>query len=94
MYLVIYLAPGDYHRYHSPAHFIALYRRHIPGYLEPVLPAYVKKHKDVLKDNERVNLLGEWTHGLFALSFVGALNVGSIKINFDEDLVTNIGSPK
>eukprot|EP00347_Sterkiella_histriomuscorum_P005657 403355758 len=94
MYLVIYLAPGDYHRYHSPSHFIANYRRHIVGYLEPVMPKYLENHKDVLKENERVNLLGEWTHGLFAISFVGALNVGSIKVNFDEELKTNVKNPQ
>eukprot|EP00354_Favella_ehrenbergii_P004379 CAMPEP_0170471716 /NCGR_PEP_ID=MMETSP0123-20130129/13886_1 /TAXON_ID=182087 /ORGANISM="Favella ehrenbergii, Strain Fehren 1" /LENGTH=105 /DNA_ID=CAMNT_0010739543 /DNA_START=405 /DNA_END=719 /DNA_ORIENTATION=- len=60
MYLVVYLAPGDYHRYHSPASFTANYRRHIPGYLEPVDPRYLKGHQDVLKSNERVNLLGDW----------------------------------
>jgi phosphatidylserine decarboxylase len=88
--MVIYLAPSDYHRYHSPAHFSAFYRRHIPGYLEPVKPAYVNKQKDVFKNNERVNLFGEWIHGFFLMSFVGALNVGSIKLNFDEKVTTNM----
>lgn len=93
LFTVIYLAPGDYHRYHSPAYFTANYRRHIAGYLEPVRPAYIEKHKDVLKDNERVSLLGEWKHGLFTMSFIGALNVGSIKLNFDDELKTNIRRP-
>ena len=93
VYTVIYLAPSDYHRYHSPAVFTAHYRRHIAGYLEPVKPSYIKTHKDVLKNNERVNILGEWVSGFFAISFIGALNVGSIKINFDEDIVTNESSP-
>ena len=84
MFMVIYLAPGDYHRYHSPATFTANYRRHIPGYLEPVDPRYLRGHQDVLKSNERVNLLGDWKHGFFALSFVGALNVGSMKLHFDD----------
>jgi phosphatidylserine decarboxylase len=48
MFIVIYLAPGDYHRYHSPTSFTANYRRHLPGYLEPVDPRYLKKHRDVL----------------------------------------------
>ena len=61
--------------------------------MEPVRPDYLTKHKDVLKDNERVNLLGEWTHGFFTMSFIGALNVGSIKLHFDDTLRTNIGSP-
>ena len=94
MYMVIYLAPGDYHRYHSPVSFTATYRRHIPGYLEPVDPRYLKGHQDVLKTNERVNLLGDWKHGFFAISFVGALNVGSIKLHFDESLMTNTLSPR
>jgi phosphatidylserine decarboxylase len=59
-YAVIYLSPGDYHRFHSPALHTALTRRHIAGYLSPVKPSYVKKHKDVFKANERVNVFGEW----------------------------------
>ena len=33
-YIVLYLAPGDYHRYHSPADWTVLQRRHFPGALE------------------------------------------------------------
>ena len=93
MYMVVYLAPGDYHRFHSPTTFTANYRRHIPGYLEPVDPRYLAGHRDVLKTNERVNLLGDWKHGFFAVSFVGAMNVGSIKLHFDESLLTNSHNP-
>ena len=93
MYLVVYLAPSDYHRYHSPAYFIANYRRHIVGYLEPVRPSYLMKHRDVLKQNERVNLLGDWMHGFFAISFIGALNVGSINLHFDDEIATNKSHP-
>ena len=92
-YCVIYLAPHNYHRYHSPAYFTANYRRHIAGYLELVRPSYIEKHKDVLKENERVNLLGEWKHGFFALSFIGATAVGSIKVHFDDVLKTNVSNP-
>jgi phosphatidylserine decarboxylase len=81
--MVIYLAPSDYHRFHSPAIFSTFYRRHIVGYLDPVKPAYVNKHKDVFKNNERVNLFGEWNSGFFCMSYVGALNVGSIKLHHD-----------
>ena len=94
MFLVLYLSPKDYHRFHSPTSFTASYRRHIAGYLEPVDPRYVVKHKDVYKSNERVNLLGDWAHGFLGISFVGALNVGSIRLHFDEALVTNVGSPR
>lgn len=89
MYLVIYLSPGDYHRFHSPAAFSTNYRRHVAGYLEPVDPRYLKTHTDVFKSNERVNLIGNWAHGFFSICFVGATNVGSIKLNFDDTLKTN-----
>ena len=91
-YMVIYLSPGDYHRFHSPAIHSALYRRHIVGYLQPVKPSYVKNHKDVFKHNERVNIFGDWfgeENNFFFLSYVGALNVGSIKLDFDQEVVTN-----
>lgn len=84
--MVVYLAPGDYHRFHSPATFTSSFRRHLPGFLKPVDPRYVKKHRDTFKSNERVNLFGDWIYGFFGVSFVGAANVGSVKIHFDEVL--------
>jgi len=89
MHLVVYLAPGDYHRFHAPTAFKSFYRRHIAGWLESVKPTYIMKNKHVLKDNERVSLLGSWYHGFFSMIFVGALNVGSIVLNFDNELETN-----
>lgn len=95
--MVIYLSPGDYHRFHSPAIHTAYFRRHIAGYLSPVKPSYVRNHKDVFKNNERVNIFGDWCGGqnnFFFLSYVGALNVGSIKLDFDLDVATNQPMPK
>jgi len=48
-FVIIYLAPGDYHWYHSSTNFLTNYWRHIVGYLAPVKPSYVEKHKDVFK---------------------------------------------
>ena len=92
--MVLYLSPKDYHRFHSPANFTASFRRHIAGYLEPVDPRYVAGHRDVFKSNERVSILGEWVYGFLAVSFVGATNVGSIKLHFDDSLKTNASNPK
>ena len=94
-WMVIYLSPGDYHRFHSPAIHTADYRRHIAGYLSPVKPSYVEKNRDVFKNNERVNIFGQWREeDFFFTSFVGALNVGSIVLDFDEDVATNQAYPQ
>ena len=89
LYMVIYLSPADYHRFHSPAIHTGDYRRHIVGYLSPVKPAHVNVHKDVFKNNERVNIFGRWAQGFYFESAVGATNVGSIKLDFDEEVLTN-----
>ena len=88
-YMVVYLSPSDYHRFHSPAVHSGDYRRHIVGYLSPVKPSHVNKHKDVFKNNERVNIFGRWQQGFYFESAVGATNVGSIKLDFDEEVCTN-----
>lgn len=88
-YCVIYLSSQDYHRFHSCVQFEAFFRRHIAGYLELVRPSYLAENKHVLKNNERVNIIGEWAKGFFAYSAIGALNLGSIKVHFDQGLQTN-----
>jgi phosphatidylserine decarboxylase precursor len=89
-YILLYLSPKDYHRYHSAAICSQNYRRHIPGSLYSVNPSFVNKVKaDTFNANERVVLFGEWIHGFFSTTFIGATNVGSIVLNFDKDLTTN-----
>ena len=88
-YVVIYLAPGDYHRFHSPVSWVVESRRHFAGELYSVSP-YLQKHLPGLFTlNERVVLLGRWRWGFFSYTPVGATNVGSIKVNFDSELRTN-----
>lgn len=89
MFVVIYLAPGDYHHYHSPTDWLIKIRRHFPGQLYSVSPYFQKNFKNLFILNERVSLLGNWKHGFFSMTPVGATNVGSIKLNFDKDLITN-----
>lgn len=38
----------------------------------------------------RVVLNGEWKHGFFSYILVGAYNVGSIELKWEQDLHTNI----
>ena len=88
-YIVIYLAPGDYHRFHSPASWVVERRRHFAGELYSVSPWLQRKLPGLFTLNERVALLGRWRWGFFSFVPVGATNVGSIKINFDSELRTN-----
>ncbi|ANB12148.1 phosphatidylserine decarboxylase 1 [Sugiyamaella lignohabitans] len=88
-FAVIYLAPGDYHRFHSPANWVAEIRRHFVGELYSVAPYFQSRLQNLFCLNERVALLGRWKHGFFSMTPVGATNVGSIIINFDKNLRTN-----
>ncbi|ROT35539.1 phosphatidylserine decarboxylase [Sodiomyces alkalinus F11] len=88
-YAVIYLAPGDYHRFHSPANWVVERRRHFAGELYSVSPYLQRTLPGLFTLNERVVLLGRWRWGFFSYVPVGATNVGSIKINFDRELRTN-----
>ncbi|WVR09498.1 phosphatidylserine decarboxylase [Kwoniella sp. DSM 27419] len=88
-FMVVYLAPGDYHRFHSPTSWVVERRRHFTGDLFSVSPYIANRMKDLFVLNERVALLGRWKHGFYSMVPVGATNVGSIRINFDEALRTN-----
>ncbi|KAI9008027.1 phosphatidylserine decarboxylase-domain-containing protein [Gaertneriomyces semiglobifer] len=88
-FAVIYLAPGDYHRFHSPTEWSVNRRRHFAGELFSVSPMAVNWIKNLFILNERVVLLGEWAHGFFSMIPVGATNVGAIRVDFDPELRTN-----
>jgi len=88
-YSVIYLAPGDYHRFHSPVDWKVSQRRHFPGELYSVNPSITSWFDNLFVLNERVCLLGEWMHGFFSYTAVGATMVGSIKLPWDPELKTN-----
>ncbi|KAI1184636.1 phosphatidylserine decarboxylase [Nemania serpens] len=88
-YAVIYLAPGDYHRFHSPANWVVERRRHFAGELYSVSPYLQRTLPGLFTLNERVVLLGRWRWGFFSYIPVGATNVGSIMVNFDKELRTN-----
>lgn len=56
----------------------------VTGELFSVSPYIAKRLHNLFVLNERVALLGRWKHGFFSMVPVGATNVGSIKINFDQ----------
>lgn len=88
-FAVIYLAPGDYHHFHSPTSWVTTLRRHFIGELFSVAPFFQKTLQGLFVLNERVALLGYWKYGFFSMIPVGATNVGSIVVNFDKALKTN-----
>ena len=54
------------------------------GDLLSVNPGLARILTGVFNYNERVVLSGKWKHGFFSLAAVGASNVGSIEVKFDE----------
>eukprot|EP00438_Fugacium_kawagutii_P009303 Skav235253 [mRNA] locus=scaffold3995:361676:362437:+ [translate_table: standard] len=88
-YVVLYLASGNYHRFHSPCQMTIHKGRHFCGELLPVRPWFLQRFNDVLAVNERVALAGQWQFGLMNLVAVGAANTGSIFLDFDGKLKTN-----
>jgi phosphatidylserine decarboxylase len=80
---IIYLAPGDYHRFHSPSDWEVFYRRHFPGELFSVNPCVARWLQGLFNLNERAVYYGDWKHGFFSMAAVGATNVGSISVEFD-----------
>ena len=102
-YCIIYLGPGDYHRFHSCCHWECNEILHVPGDLYAVKPSWLRKIPGLFSLNERVVLKGKWSNWVFneetqghdqeSLFFsyipVGAFNVGSIVLNFDDKIKTN-----
>ncbi|CAF1973386.1 unnamed protein product [Rotaria magnacalcarata] len=88
-YSVIYLAPGDYHRFHSPTEWQISWRRHYIGHLFSVNPKVAGWLQGLFCLNERAAYYGSWKYGFFSMTAVGATNVGNINVHFDPDLKTN-----
>jgi phosphatidylserine decarboxylase len=80
---IVYLAPGDYHRFHWPFDGRIDRVRHVPGDLWPVHPGALAGVPRLFVRNERLPCLGRTANGgRFAFVPVGALNVGSIRLAF------------
>jgi len=87
--MVIYLSPGDYHRFHSPADWTVETKRHFPGELLSVKPSTANHMPGLLHLNERVAWIGRWRHGFFSMTAVAALNVGDIVEEGCDQMQTN-----
>ena len=88
--IVMYLAPGDYHCFHSPVEWMVHHRKHFSGKLLSVRPSVAEWMPKLFAVNERVAYFGTWQDSkFFSFTAVGATNVGSILIDMDPELVTN-----
>jgi phosphatidylserine decarboxylase len=78
--IVIYLAPGNYHRFHSPADIKILKTLSIPGRCDAVNERSLLSGHCKYEKNGRVSLFSEWKEGLLTMVMVGALNVTRIHL--------------
>lgn len=88
-FVTYYLCPTDYHRVHSPVNGVIKEVRYQPGQLWPVNDWSVANIENLFAVNERVIVEIETQEGPIALVFVGATNVGSIRLAFEPTLRTN-----
>lgn len=56
---------------------------YILGELLSVNPSIASWISGLFSLNERANYVGEWEHGYFSMTAVGATNVGSIRVYRD-----------
>jgi phosphatidylserine decarboxylase len=85
-----YLSPKDYHHIHTPCSCSVKEVRHYSGELWPVNLWSLVAIKNLFVRNERVVLkLYSEIYGTFFMVLVGATNVGSIRLSFDERILGN-----
>lgn len=94
LFLTYYLCPTDYHRVHSPVDGNIQKLRHVPGHLWPVNSWSTENIEKLFAVNERVILEIESRLGSCLMVFVGATNVGQIRLSFDPDIITNVRGDK
>lgn len=89
-YANIYLSPRDYHHYHAPCDMSVLQALYIPADLYSVAKKFLLKIPNLYAKNERVILKCKMRNGgILWMVFVGALNVGKMRFDFDTRIQTN-----
>ncbi len=88
-YFVFYLSPRDYHHIHSPVEGAISGVVHVEGTLWPVNGWSLRNIDGVFVVNERVtSIIQTAEFGVVSVVKVGATNVGSIRLRFDQ-IVSN-----
>ena len=80
-YVVVYLSPGDYHRFHAPFDLEIEKIRYIPGNLLATSSTSLTRQDRVYCRNERIVLSGNSLFGFFYFVAVGATAVGRVCLN-------------
>ena len=89
-YANIYLSPRDYHHYHAPCDLSVTEALYIPADLYSVAKKFLLKIPNLYAKNERVILKCKMRNGgILWMVFVGALNVGKMRFDFDARIRTN-----
>ncbi len=91
-YAVVYLAPNNYHRVHTPWKGTVTRWRYLPGALYPVNQMGLRHVHGLFARNERIVGHCETEFGPAALVMVGATCVGHMRVAFT-DLACNEGQP-
>lgn len=90
-FATFYLAPRDYHRFHSMCDARVERARYVPGSLWPVNAIGLHGVDSLFAQNERIaaRMRARTSDFAFQLVAVGATMVGKIRLRFD-DLATNV----
>ena len=89
-YANIYLSPRDYHHYHAPCDLSVTEALCIPADLYSVAKKFLLKIPNLYAKNERVILKCKMRNGgILWMVFVGAVNVGKMRFDFDARIQTN-----
>ena len=89
-FATLYLAPGDYHRFHAPCDTAVISARYLPGRLLPVNRIGLEGIDALFAQNERICAwMGPEAPAPLCLVAVGATMVGAVKVTFDS-LRTNV----
>ena len=89
LWLNLYLAPKDYHRIHSPVSGNIIGYSYKTGRLMPVNQIAINILRSLFSRNERLTSYIKTSFGLTALTKIGAMNVGSIRVTYDNNVSTN-----
>lgn len=85
-FLTLYLAPGDYHRFHAPCAGQVVRYTYVPGELWSVSPRAVRSVPGLFARNERLVTTLATDFGELTLVAVGATVVGRIEVVYPADM--------